>query len=76
MVSFDDEALYTNVPTDDALGIIKELLENDDPYRLNASVTKEHTKLSRISIHAHFSSSMAHATNRKKELQWKDPLDQ
>ena len=30
MVSFDVEALYTNVPIDDALAIIKELLENDE----------------------------------------------
>ena len=30
MVSFDVEALYTNVPIEDALVIIKELLENDD----------------------------------------------
>ena len=30
MVSFDFEALYTNVPTEDALVIIKELLENDE----------------------------------------------
>ena len=30
MVSFDVEALYTNVPIDDALTIIKELLENDE----------------------------------------------
>ena len=29
MVSFDVEALYTNVPIEDALAIIKELLEND-----------------------------------------------
>ena len=30
MVSFDVEALYTNVPIEDALVIIKELLENDE----------------------------------------------
>ena len=30
MVSFDVEALYTKVPIDDALAIIKELLENDE----------------------------------------------
>ena len=30
MVSLDVEALYTNVPIDDALVIIKELLENDE----------------------------------------------
>ena len=30
MVSFDVEALYTNVLIDDALAIIKELLENDE----------------------------------------------
>ena len=30
MVSFDVEALYTNVPIDDALAIIKELFENDE----------------------------------------------
>ena len=30
MVSLDVEALYTNVPIDDALAIIKELLENDE----------------------------------------------
>ena len=30
MVSFDVEALYTNAPIDDALAIIKELLENDE----------------------------------------------
>ena len=30
MVSFDVEALDTNVPIDDALAIIKELLENDE----------------------------------------------
>ena len=30
MVSFDVEALYTNVPIDDTLAIIKELLENDE----------------------------------------------
>ena len=29
MVSFDVEAVYTNVLIDDALAIIKELLEND-----------------------------------------------
>ena len=32
MVSFDVEALYTNVPIDDALAIIKELLENDETF--------------------------------------------
>ena len=30
MVSFDVEALYTNVPIEDALVTIKELLENDE----------------------------------------------
>ena len=30
MVSFDVEALCTNVPTDDALAITKELLQNDE----------------------------------------------
>ena len=30
MVSLDDEALYTNVPIEDALVIIKKLLENDE----------------------------------------------
>ena len=30
MVSFDVEALYTNVPIEDALAIVKELLENDE----------------------------------------------
>ena len=30
MVSFDVEALYTNVPIEDALVVIKELLENDE----------------------------------------------
>ena len=30
MVSFDVKPLYTNVPIDDALPIIKELLENDE----------------------------------------------
>ena len=30
MVLFDVESLYTKVPIDDALAIIKELLENDD----------------------------------------------
>ena len=32
IVSFDVEALYTNVPIDDALAIIKELLENDELF--------------------------------------------
>ena len=30
MVSFDVEALYTNMPIDDALTITKELLETDE----------------------------------------------
>ena len=30
MVSFDVKALYTNVPIENALAIIKELLENDE----------------------------------------------
>ena len=30
MVSFDVEALYTNVPIEDALVIIKELMESDE----------------------------------------------
>ena len=32
MVSLDVKALYTNVPIDDALAIIKELLENDEIF--------------------------------------------
>ena len=44
MVSFDVDALYTNVPIEDALVIIKELLENDETLSdRTPSITKERT---------------------------------
>ena len=42
MISFDVEALHTNMPIEDALVIIKELLKNDKLFSdMGASITKE-----------------------------------
>ena len=56
MVSFHVEALYTNVLIDDALTIIKELLQNDEalPDRTPLSQKKKVLDLSEFLLHTTF----------------------
>ena len=77
MVSFDVETLCTNVPIDDALAIIKELLENDEtlPDRTPLS-PKTYYTFWNFYCTQHSSSSITHTTNRQKELRWEDHLHQ
>ena len=75
MVSFDVEALYTNVPIDDALAIIKELSENDETFPDRTPLSPKNVLDLWNFYYIQYSSfSMAHTTNRQKELRWEGHL--
>ena len=75
MVLFDVEALCTNVSIEDALAIIKELLENDETLSDQTPLSPKNVlDLCNFYHVQHSSFSMARTTNRQKALRWEDHL--
>ena len=79
MVSFDVEAVYTDVPIDDSLAIIKELLENDETHPDRTPLSPKNVlDLLEFLLRTTFFifNGTYYQQTEERELRWEDHLHQ